>query len=218
MRVASYLRVSTKGQVDKGGYPRQRQAIARHCTAKGYRVGREFREEAVSGTKGEDERPAFVALVEWCVSERVSVVVVESLDRLAREYRVQEQLLMYLAAKEIHVENANTGEDVTEALLADPMRRAMVQIQGVFAELERNLVVKRLREGRKRVIREHGRCGGMPAMAQTIPGTLSQMQKMRADGRTLAEIADDLNAAGIKTARGSAWTFRNVGKALKRAA
>ena len=41
-----------------------------------------------------------------------------------------------------------TGQDVSEAMQKDPMLKALVQIQGVFAELEKNLLVRKLRRAR----------------------------------------------------------------------
>jgi hypothetical protein len=49
---------------------------------------------------------------------------VERLDRLAREYVVQEQLLIYLASKGIVLLNASSGENITEAINSDPMKKA----------------------------------------------------------------------------------------------
>ena len=44
---------------------------------------------------------------------------------------------------------APPGENVTEAYLADPMKRALIQIQAVFAELEKSMIVKKLRAARQ---------------------------------------------------------------------
>ena len=86
----------------------------------------------------------------------VHVVIVESMDRLARELRIQETLLIYLASKGIDLISARTGENVTQAVKEDPLRKALVQIQGVFAELEKNQLVRRLKKGRERAKVERG--------------------------------------------------------------
>ena len=44
--------------------------------------------------------------------------------------------------------SASTGEDVTATMRDDPMRKALIQIQGVFAELDKSLLVRKLRKGR----------------------------------------------------------------------
>lgn len=54
-------------------------------------------------------------------------VIIEGLDRLAREYRIQETLIIYLASKGIRLISARTEEDVTEAVMYDPMKRGQVR-------------------------------------------------------------------------------------------
>jgi DNA invertase Pin-like site-specific DNA recombinase len=78
-------------------------------------------------------------MVSEIMKDGVDTILVESLDRLAREYRIQEQLLIYLASKGINLISANTGENVTKAISEDPMKKALIQIQGVFAELDKSL-------------------------------------------------------------------------------
>ena len=68
--------------------------------------------------------------------------------------------MIYLASKGITLIAANTGENVTEAITSDPMRKAMVQMQGVFAELDKSMLVKKLRKARDRKRQETGRCEG----------------------------------------------------------
>ncbi len=89
----------------------------------------------------------------------VRTIIVEGLDRLAREYRIQEQVLIYLAAKGIALYDARTGENVTEAIAAYPIKK-MIQMQGIFAELEKNLLVKKLRVARQSKKEEVWKCEG----------------------------------------------------------
>ncbi len=118
-------------------------------------------------------------------------------DRLAREYVVQEQLLVYLAAKGVTLWNASTGENVTEAVKADPMKKAVIQIQGVFAELEKSLLVNRLAKARERKRAENGKCEGAKGWDETEPERKAAIagDAEKAPQRRQA-IADYLNAAG----------------------
>jgi len=145
---------------------------------------------------------------------------VERLDRLAREYMVQEQLLVYLAAKGISLYNAATGENITEAVKADPMKKAVVQIQGVFAELEKSLLVKRLAIARERKRVENGKCEGKKGWNDTEPERKVEILKivkaMRRKPRNGARpqsyqaIADRLNAEGKVSFTGKAWIAQGV--------
>jgi site-specific DNA recombinase len=97
----AYLRVSSQGQAenDKDGFTRQLETIEDYCKRNGVVIAQVFKEEGISGTKDETERPSFQEMVSIILSNGVRTVIVEGLDRLAREYRIQESLLIYLASK-----------------------------------------------------------------------------------------------------------------------
>jgi DNA invertase Pin-like site-specific DNA recombinase len=73
---------------------------------------------------------------------------VARLDRLARSLAVQEAALAAawrLGATVYTVDGGQVHEDDPD----DPMRTAMRQMRGVFAQLDRGQVVKRLQDGRQ---------------------------------------------------------------------
>lgn len=205
-----YVRVSGKAQVEGDGFERQGEEIARYCQDNGIELVKVYEERGISGTKGEEDRPAFLEMVQAILANGVRAIVVEGLDRLAREVRIQESLILYLAAKEITLLSARTGENVTEAYMGDPMRRALVQIQAVFAELEKSLLVKKLRAARDRKRAREGRCEGRKNYAETDPGLLERIASLRTGGRTWAEVAEELTSQGIQTRTGRPWTAANV--------
>ena len=59
-----YVRVSGRDQIDADGFVRQELAIRQYGTAHGYSVEAVFREEGVSGTMDQDDRPALLELLE----------------------------------------------------------------------------------------------------------------------------------------------------------
>ena len=199
--VVAYLRVSGKGQVDGTGFDRQLDAITAWANRAGATVERVYREEGVSGTLDESHRPQFAAMVEDLLSNGCRTVVVESLDRFARDLSVQMQLLAYLISKGLTLISATTGDDVTAAVADDPMRRAMVQMQGIFSELDKNLLVRKLRKGRQKRRDENGKCEGRPFFGQK-PGEAETLARIRelyrkprdGDRMSLQEVADALNA------------------------
>ena len=103
-----YLRVSGKGQLEGTGLDRQRAVIERYAKKAGCDVVKFFREEGISGTKDEADRPAFKEMISEILKDGVRTVIVEGLDRLAREYRIQETLLIYMASKGITLISATT--------------------------------------------------------------------------------------------------------------
>ena len=158
IKAYGYLRVSGQGQIDGDGFRRQEEEIRSYCKNSGIELAGVYQEQGVSGTTDETKRPAFQEMISAILKNGVRTIIVEGLDRLAREYRIQETLLIYLASKGITLINARTGENVTEAIASDPMKKALVQIQGVFAELEKNLLMKKLRTARRARAEVHGKC------------------------------------------------------------
>jgi site-specific DNA recombinase len=218
MKAYAYLRVSGLGQVDGHGFDRQLDEITRFCDENGHQLANVFKENGVSGTSEIEDRPAFQEMLESMIDSNISDVVVESQDRLARSYAVQEQILLYLAAKEIHLHNARTGEDVTAAVLGDPMKKALVQIQGVFAELEKSQIVLKLRKARERSKEINGRCEGAKPYGyyENEKSTLLHIRSMRNGGMNFTEIAQTLNKWGVRTRRNGKWYPNTVKRIIDR--
>jgi DNA invertase Pin-like site-specific DNA recombinase len=212
--------VSGKGQIEGEGYDRQEQAIRKHAAGHDLKITTVYREEGISGTTDEETRPAFQQMVADLLSNGCRTIVVESLDRLARQYDIQQRLAEYLASKKITPISANTGEDITAALMGDPMRRAMIQVQGVSSELDKNTLVAKLRKERQRQKAKDGRCEGRKAYGQHEgeQAILEQMLGLRGQGLTFDKIAATLNGEGIKTRSGGQWFGATVSKILKASA
>lgn len=217
----AYMRCSGSSQIDGDTWDRQLEAIKSCCATQGLDLIREYREEAVAGKTAGEARPGFQQMVSDLLGNGCRTIIVESLDRLARQYDIQQQLATYLASKELKLISANTGEDITAALMGDPMRRALVQIQGIFAELDKNLLVAKLRKARERQRTATGRSEGVKPFG-TKDGEAEWLQQMRdlrtVDGLSCDRIADLLNAKGVPTRRGKPWLGSSVNKILKREA
>ena len=217
--VVAYLRVSGKSQVEGDGFPRQVSAVQACCDSKELKLIRQYREEAVSGKLDEDSRPAFQDMVSDLLNNGCRTIIVESLDRLARQYDIQQRLAEYLASKGLTLISANTGEDITAALLGDPMRRAMVQMQGIFAELDKNMIVAKLRKARMRKKAATGHCEGRKPYGHR-PGEQAIIERilaLRKAGTALDAIADTLNSEGIAPRAGGKWYGSAVNNIVRRA-
>ncbi|NCC61173.1 MAG: recombinase family protein [Verrucomicrobiae bacterium] len=214
-----YIRVSGQGQVDGDGFRRQTDEIENYCKTAKIELVNVFEEKAISGTVDETQRPAFQEMIQAILKNGVKTVIVERMDRLAREYRIQETLLIYMASKGIQLINAGTGENVTEAISSDPMKKALIQMQGIFAELEKNLLVKKLRSAREAKRLKNGKCEGRKSYAESAPETLAKIKALyrkprNGERKTLQEIADALNAEGILTLDGQQWSKANVHRVI----
>lgn len=221
--VVGYLRVSGRGQLEGHGFDRQEETIGSWSRHAGATVTRCYREEGISGAKDETHRPAFAEMVSDLLSNGCRAIVVESLDRFARDLGVQMQLLAYLKAKGLRLISASTGDDVTASMEDDPMRKAMVQVQGVFSELDKNLTVRKLRKARiaKRVA--NGRCEGQkpfgfyPAEAIVLERIKELHRKPHGrDRRSLQNMADMLNAEKMPTRTGALWSKQVLHRIVNR--
>jgi DNA invertase Pin-like site-specific DNA recombinase len=216
----AYLRVSGKNQIKGHGFERQLQTIRAFAKANGYDIQGVYREKGVSGTLGEMERPAFSEMLRDMLSNGVRVVIIEGMDRLARLLRVQEHLLVYLASKRIDLVSAATGENVTQAISEDPMKKALVQIQGVFAELDKSLLVRKLKKARDAKRAKAGKCEGAKRYGEDSPQEQAIMKRiyylrrkprgLNKKPKTYQDIADILNAEDVPTKRGRPWTPTQV--------
>ena len=137
----AYLRVSGKGQVDGDGFTRQLEAIKRYASQHEIRIVRTFREEGVSGTKDLENRPAFMEMMTALHANGVKLVLVEKLDRLARDLMVQETIIGDLRKHGFDLISVHEPD----LLQDDPTRKLMRQIMGAIAEYEKTMIVLKLR-------------------------------------------------------------------------
>ncbi|MGY1579128.1 recombinase family protein [Streptomyces sp. MN13] len=120
-----------------------------------------------SGTTLLDERPGLMEAVNWIAEERADGILAPNLDRLARELTVQEAVLSYVWALGGRVFTADHGEHLEDDA-SDPMRTAMRQMRGVFHQLDRGLIIKRLTEGRQAKGERGGYAYGAPRFGQRV--------------------------------------------------
>ena len=91
----------------------------------------------------------------------------------------------------------------------DPMRKALIQIQNVFGELEKSRLVSKLRRARETKKEETGKCEGRKAYGEKS-GEQEIIEMMRAlrskrDGKRMsfARIAETLNERNVPTRTGT---------------
>jgi DNA invertase Pin-like site-specific DNA recombinase len=214
MKVYSYIRVSGRGQLRGDGFTRQSSAIERYCAANGHQLVQTFREKAVSGATDMADRPAWREMVGDILANGVKVIVIERLDRLARDLMVQEHIIADCQKRGITL--LSTAEP--DLCSSDPTRILMRQILGAVAAYDKAMIVLKLRGARERKRATTGRCEGAKPYGE-LPGeraVLEHMQALRASGATLTAIAADLNGTGVKPRRGARWFPKSVSRILER--
>jgi len=209
-----YLRVSGKAQVDGDGFPRQMAAIKSYAAEHGIRVVKVFREEGVSGTKDLAHRPALSGLMVALHSDGVRLVLVEKLDRLARDLMVQETILGDLRKHGFELVS------VAEPDLCgnDPTRKLLRQVMGGVAEYEKTMIVSKLRGARERMKAKTGRCEGRKPYGyyEGEQETVDRMKALRAEGLPYEFVAGRLNAERRQTrTAGKQWFGATVRRILE---
>ena len=213
-KVFGYMRVSGLGQVEGDGFERQKKAIEAYAASHGYKVVRLFREEGVSGTKATEDRPALRELIAALHSNGIRVVIVERLDRLARDLMVQETIIGDL--RKHGFELISTAE--RDLCADDPTRVLMRQFMGAIAQYERTMIVIKLRAARRRKRDAVGHCEGRPAYGANDEErkVIDRMFALNAEGASVASIHKRLNAERIPTRHGREWTPATVSRIMKR--
>jgi DNA invertase Pin-like site-specific DNA recombinase len=213
-QAVAYCRVSSKGQREGTGLDRQEQIIKSYAKQSGYELTNLY-QEAMTGTDA--DRPVFTQMITDLLSNGCRTIIIESLDRLARDLAVQMKLIALLIARKITLIVASTGRDVTSDMLADPMLKAMVQVQGVFAELDKSLLVRKLRNAREKKRSEDGRCEGRkpfgfyPGESETLERIKVLYRKKPGEKRLgFYQIATILNKEGRPTRKGTPWTGSHI--------
>lgn len=218
MKLIAYLRVSTDRQAEHGlGLDVQRAAIAKWARENGHRIVSWASDEGVSGSNGLETRVALPDALGAIQDRRAAGLVVYRLDRLARDLVLQEQLLAEVKRTGGVVFSTSAGEGAFLVDDPDDPSRAMIrQILGAVAQYERSMIRLRLRSGRARK-RESGYAGdGPPPFGYRVEGgelvedygeqkVLARIRELRADGRSLREIAATLTEEGYRPKRSATW-------------
>jgi len=210
-----YVRVSSAGQLKGHGPERQKDDIEAFAKRNGIELVGIY-SDAWTGTDA--DRPEFMSMLEAMLGNGVRTIIVESLDRFARDLGVQMQLIAKLVTEGITLIPANTGQAIDAETLDDnPMLKAMVQIQGVFSELDKSMTVNKLRNARQAKKAATGRCEGQkpygdrPGESEAIDRIRQLRRKPRGGERSsYAKVAAVLAAEGHPTRTAGAWNRGSV--------
>jgi DNA invertase Pin-like site-specific DNA recombinase len=148
--VALYLRVSTVDQHPET----QLHDLRAMAQQRGFQIGAEYTDR-ISGTKA--RRPGLDDLLRDARRGRFQVVLVWASDRIARSVRHFLEVLDEF--NRLNVEFVSFRESIDTG---GPLGRAVVIIIGAIAELERNLIIERVRAGMRRARLEGRHIGRRP--------------------------------------------------------
>lgn len=205
----AYYRTSSAANVgaDKDSEKRQRAAVEGFAKRAGYTIIDAYRDEAVSGKDPIDDRPGFKALLERIIGNGVRVVIVEDASRFARHLMTQEAGIALLVGFGVRVLTAN-GDDLTDS--DDEFRVAMRQIMGVFSQLERTRLVKKLKAARDRKRAKGVKVEGRKSHLEERPEVVKEARRLRRAGFSYDKISDILAGKGQVNERGQPFNAKSV--------
>lgn len=230
-KAVGYVRVSTIEQEQGNGIEWRTEQVHKCAEEHGLELVQVF-QETISGGREAEERAALEAALDVIAdgdgeNADISILVIPELDRLARKLHVQEAALAHVWRHGGTVYAHDIGE-VPQDDPDDPMRTAMRQMMGVFAQLERGMIRARMRAGKRIKAANGGYVGGRPGFGyKAVDGELVEapdeqeviklVHKLRDDGRTLREIARTLEDRGVTTKLGKqSWHANQVRRLLRR--
>lgn len=218
-RAVAYIRVSGSSQADddKDGLPRQRRAITAYAEAHSLAIERFYEDGGVSGTKDLEHRPGLWQLRQDLISNGTKVVIIERLDRLARDLMISEAIIADFQKHKIEI--ISTAEP--DLCSTEPSRKFIRVILSAMAEYDKATIVAKLNAGRARN-RSLGKkaegkypYGGDPKRPEEIP-VLTFIEEKHNVGLNPTQIARELAAQGWKARSGGNWHPFAISRVLAR--
>lgn len=216
-RAVAYLRASTDRQDLSPGA--QRAAIERWAAGAGVVIVAWHEDLGVSGGTALEDRPGLLAALDGLDAARAGTLVVAKRDRLARDVltaALVERLCERKGARVVAADGVANGDGPEAAL--------MRSLLDAFAQYERALIRARTRAALAVKKARGERTGGVPLGSSVgADGRLSadraeaaavaRARALRAEGRSLREIAAALDAEGHQP-RGKRWHVQTLARVV----
>ncbi len=185
MKAAIYARVSTNGH---GQDPTmQTREIREFIERRGWQLADEYVDAGISGTK--EKRPELDRLMADAHRRRLDVVVVWKFDRFARSVSHLLRALETFQALGIHFVSLSESMDTST-----PAGKMVFTVLGAVAELERSLIVERVKAGLRNAKAKGKRIGRPQVFVDA-----RRIALLRANGASWPAIAKQLGV-GVGTA------------------
>jgi DNA invertase Pin-like site-specific DNA recombinase len=180
MKTALYARVSTNNGQDP---EMQLRELREYCQRRGWEVSQEYVDVGISG--GKEKRPELDKLLADAHKRHFDAVVVWRFDRFARS--VSHLLRALETFRSLGIEFVSLSEQVDTST---PTGKMIFTVLGAVAELERSLIVERVKGGLRNA-RAKGKRLGRP---RKIPDS-THIKRLRARGVSWRAIGKELGVA-----------------------
>lgn len=185
--VVGYARVSTEGQHEQN----QCDELLKH-------VPREFIfvDKGVSGKVPAKERPGFKQLLFYIHNNSVDKLFVYEISRIGRNYSDAIRTILDLEDMGITVISLSPKEQFLNSCGSKLVKQTMLSFMVSIAEMEREHISERTKLGLKRT-KEQGTRLGQPIK----PIDMAEVERMRQEGRTTQQIAEQLGVSRATLSR-----------------
>lgn len=213
-RFVGYYRVSTSQQGRSGlGLEAQQAAVRSFVEARGGSLVEEFTEvETGKGSDALELRPQLGKAMTSAKRHRARLVV-SKLDRLSRNVH----FISGVMERKVDFTTVETPD-------ADPF---MLHIYAAVAEQERNRIAQRIREALAAKKARGEKVGNVKTLKplnqdrsaearEFAQGLARTLRAYKAANMTQRQMVEELNAQGIKTARGGSWSLVQLQRVLAR--
>lgn len=221
MKYVIYLRVSTDQQTESGlGLESQREICQKFVREKGNNQSLEFIDEGLSGALSMEKRPGILSAID-SLSEGDFLVIAKR-DRLGRDIIVNAMIESAIARKKAKLVSASGDFQSDDEPTSILMRRMM----DAFSEYERLIIGERTRSALQAKKNRNERVGYIPYGFRLHEDgihlepdkdeqyNLKLIRQMKCDGKTLREIADEMNFYKRLNRKGS-WNHVSVMRVSK---
>jgi DNA invertase Pin-like site-specific DNA recombinase len=194
-RVAIYARVSTTNHGQDVGL--QTRELRQFAEARGWTVAGEYIDAGVSGAK--DSRPELNRLMADAHKRRFDVVCVWRFDRFARS--VSHLLRALENFRALGIDFVSFSEQMDTST---PAGKMVFTVLGAVAELERSLIVERVRAGLRNAKAKGKRLGRPRVVVDT-----AKIAALRSQGLSWAKIGEALGLGEGTVRRSAQASARN---------
>lgn len=184
-KVGVYCRVSTHDQSSE----MQLVTLREYCTNRKFQIFNEYIDNGFSGTK--NSRPALNQLMDDVRKHKVDTVVVYKFDRFARSTKH-----LVLALEEFQTLGIDFISFSENLDTSTPLGKAVFTIVSAVAELERSLIVQRVKAGQANARRKGVRFG-----PKTTPYSDREILELKKQGRSTRQIGKALGISNATVSR-----------------
>jgi len=195
MKAAIYARVSTTNGQDPGLQTRE---LREYCERRGWQLAGEYVDVGISGTK--EKRPELDRLLADAHRRRFDAVIVWKFDRFARSVSHLLRALETFQALGIHFVSLSESVDTST-----PAGKMVFTVLGAVAELERSLIVERVRAGLRNARAKGKRLGRPRVVVDRV-----KIATLRAQNLSWATIADRLGVGEGTVYRAAHASAKNL--------